>query len=141
MPYDPIRVADTRSWLEKAASDLRAGAHELTAMPPFTGDAAFHAQQAAEKTLKGFLIWNDVPFRRTHDLGELGHQCAEIDPTLTVVLRSAASLTQYAWKYRYPGEPAEPSLEEAQRALDTASEIHRLVLARLPQSVHPISHP
>ncbi len=35
MPHDPIQVADTRAWLAKADMDLRAAAHELTAVPPF----------------------------------------------------------------------------------------------------------
>lgn len=44
MPHDPIRLADTRAWLAKADMDLKAAAHELTAAPPFTADAVFHAQ-------------------------------------------------------------------------------------------------
>ena len=74
MPHDPIRAADTRAWLDKAHMDLKAAAHELTAVPPFTADAVFHAQQAAEKALKGFLVWHDAPFRKTHDLAEVGRR-------------------------------------------------------------------
>ena len=48
MPPDP-RVLETRSWLAKAASDLRAAAHEFRADPPLLDDIVFHAQQAAEK--------------------------------------------------------------------------------------------
>ena len=110
MPHDPIRVADARAWLAKADMDLRAAAHELTATPPFTADAVFHAQQAAEKAMKGFLVWHDVPFRKSHDLAEIGHQCAGLAPSLESLLMRAAGLTQYAWKFRYPGEPEEPSL-------------------------------
>ena len=44
MPLDPARIADTRAWLLKADEDLRAGAHQLTANPPYLADAAFHAQ-------------------------------------------------------------------------------------------------
>jgi HEPN domain-containing protein len=51
-------------------------ANELTAVPPFTADAVFRAQQAAEKTLKGFLAWHDVPFGKTHNLAALGGRCA-----------------------------------------------------------------
>jgi len=40
----------------------------MTAMPPFTGDAVFHAQQVAEKTLKAFLVWHGRIFRKTHNL-------------------------------------------------------------------------
>lgn len=64
MPHDPIRLADVTAWLARAHTDLRAAAHELTAPPPLTADAVFHAQQAAEKTMKAFLAWHDVPFRQ-----------------------------------------------------------------------------
>lgn len=133
MPHDPIRAADTGSWLNKAHMDLKAAAHELTAVPPFTADAVFHAQQAAEKALKGFLAWHDAPFRKTHDLAEVGRQCAGIDPSLESLLMRAAGLTQYAWKFRYPGEPQEPSLEEAERAIALAREVYEAILSRLPQ--------
>jgi HEPN domain-containing protein len=68
MPLDPIRVADVLSWLSRAARDLAAGDQVLQASPPLTGDAAFHSQQAAEKALKAFLLWQDEPFRKTHSL-------------------------------------------------------------------------
>lgn len=132
MPHDPIRAADTRAWLAKADMDLKVAAHELTAVPPFTADAVFHAQQAAEKAVKGFLAWHDSPFRKTHDLAEIGRQCAGIDPSLESLLMRAASLTQYAWKFRYPGEPQEPSLEEAELAIALAREVYEAVVSRLP---------
>ena len=53
MPHDPVRLADTRAWLAKADRDLKTAAHELTAASPFTGSAVFHAQQVAEKAMKG----------------------------------------------------------------------------------------
>jgi len=55
MPPDAARLAETRSWLVKATSDLRAATYEFTATPPLLDDIAFHTQQAVEKTLKGFL--------------------------------------------------------------------------------------
>lgn len=132
MPRDPIRAADVSAWLAKADMDLRAATHQLTAEPPFTGDAVFHAQQAAEKTLKAFLAWHDVPFRKTHDLAEIGRECAGIDPSLEPLLKRAAELTQYAWKFRYPGEPQEPSREEADRSIALAREVHEAIALRLP---------
>lgn len=62
MPPDAERIGEIREWLTKAQTDLSAGRHLLLADKPFTGDAAFHAQQATEKTLKAFLSWHDVPF-------------------------------------------------------------------------------
>lgn len=49
MPHDQELAAETRAWLVKAAQDLGAGSHDLGASPPFTADAAFHAQQALRK--------------------------------------------------------------------------------------------
>jgi HEPN domain-containing protein len=103
-------------------------------VPPLTADIAFHAQQLAEKALKGFLTWHDQPFRKTHNLVEIGQQCVAIDATLEDLARRAARLTEYAWKFRYPGEPAEPALEEA---LAMARKVYEAVLCRLPAEVRP----
>jgi hypothetical protein len=43
------------------------------------------------------------PFRKTHDLAEIGRQCAAIDVSLEPLLKRAESLTAYAWAFRYPG--------------------------------------
>lgn len=137
MPHDPTRVADTRDWLARAAEDLAAGEHGMRASPPFAGDAAFHAQQAAEKALKAFLTWHDEPFRKTHNLTELGGSCVRLDPTLEPTVRPASRLTEYAWKFRYPGEAQNPLAEEARGALAAARAVHEAVLARLPEEVRP----
>lgn len=136
MPPD-ARTAETRSWLARAASDLRAATHEFTAEPPILDDIVFHAQQAAEKALKGFLSWHDQPFRRTHDLVELGHACVNSDPTLETLLRQAAPLTEYAWRFRYPGDPEQPGEEEARAALSVANQVYEAILSRLPSEVRP----
>ena len=81
MPHDPARVAETRGWLARASSDVRAAEHELRATPPLLDDIVFHCQQAAEKSLKGFLTWHDRPFRKTHSIEELGEQCLQVDPS------------------------------------------------------------
>ena len=47
--------------------------------PPLPREALYHCQQAAEKALKGFLAFHDHPFRRTHDLRELGESEAISD--------------------------------------------------------------
>jgi HEPN domain-containing protein len=107
----------------------------LSLDPPLTDDSVFHCQQAVEKLLKAFLTWHDRPFRKTHDLGALGLQCVEIDPTLEDVLREAAPLTEYAWRFRYPGEPEEPELEEAQHAIIMMHRVHQAIIERLPEEI------
>jgi hypothetical protein len=59
------------------------------------------------------------------------------DPKLEPLLRRAAPLTEYAWKYRYPGEMEEASQGEAEEGLALARKVYDAVLERLPQEVHP----
>src|SRR5689334_7226087 len=103
MPPEKARREDVRAWLSKAALDLKAATHEMSAPDKeLWGDILFHAQQAAQKSLKAFLAWHDVPFRKTHNLEELGQQCETVDPTMAAIATEAAPLTEYAWKFRYP---------------------------------------
>jgi HEPN domain-containing protein len=137
MPHDPALVAAVRSWLSKAGKDLAAAEYELLATPPFSEDILFHSQQATEKSLKAFLSWHRIPFRKTHNLVELGEACCKIDQSLESLLRRAAPLTEYAWKFRYPGDPEEATPEEAAAALATAREVFDSLLSRLPSDVSP----
>lgn len=131
MQPDPIREAEARAWLARAAEDLRAAEWELKADPPLVVDILFHAQQLAEKSLKAFLARNDTPFRKTRDLGELGRQCIALDGELEALCRRAGPLTVYAWIFRYPGEPGEPSRTDAVDALKIAREVLAAMRVRM----------
>jgi HEPN domain-containing protein len=137
MPHDPARLADARQWLRKADEDLKAAKQLLKAAKPLTGGAVFHCQQAAEKAFKGFLAWHDVPFRKTHELEEIGEACIKLDATFKEIVDRATPLTEYAWKFRYPGEPDQPSKKEAKEALAVATEVLEEVVKRLPKEVRP----
>jgi len=136
MPHDLALVAETRAWLEKAAEDLAAAALDLGANPPLCGDTAFHAQPAVEKGLKAFLTWHGREFRKTHNLIELGQHGVVLDRNLEPLLRQAAPLTEYAWKFRYPGDLERPSQQEAEEALAIARRVYDAVLERLPEITH-----
>jgi HEPN domain-containing protein len=136
MPHDPARIADTKGWLARAADDLEA-AERLLKAPALFGAAVFHCQQGAEKALKGFLAWHDTPFRKTHDLEESGEACIAIDATLRETIERAIPLTEYAWKFRYPGEPEEPTREETEEALAAARDVYAAVAALLPDEAKP----
>jgi HEPN domain-containing protein len=137
MPHDPGRAADTRAWLGKAKRDLQAAKRLLRPPRALSGEAAFHCQQAVEKALKGFLAWHDVPFRKTHYLMEIGAACIAIDATLKELVGRAVPLTEYAWKFRYPGETAAPARKEVAFALVLATEVYQAIIARLPKEVRP----
>ncbi len=127
MPREDARLEDARAWLAKAELDLRAADLELGApQAGLWGDVAFHTQQAAEKALKAVLAWHDEPFRKTHSIEELGRACTAIDPGLGDLVDAAVPLTEYAWKFRYPGDVGDPTHDEAECAVEVA---RRLVLA------------
>jgi HEPN domain-containing protein len=77
-------------WLEQAAKD-RHSAKALAEVEP--SRSVFHSQQAAEKAIKGFLTFHQIAFRKTHNLTDLGSQCAGTDPTLEPILKGVEGLT------------------------------------------------
>ena len=81
------------------------------------------------------LTQHDHPFRRTHDIGELAVACLAYRPEREDLLRSAAPFTEYAWRFRYPGEIFELPIEEVRHALTIAADVVAVVSSAGP-SVH-----
>jgi HEPN domain-containing protein len=123
-----LRLREAAKWLEQAARDL-AAARALVEIK--ASRSVFHSRQAAEKAIKGFLVFCQIEFRRTHDLTDLGSQCAEADPTLEPLLREVQGLTDYASAFRYPDAPYEPDAAEAAAALTVAARLRDEVLSRI----------
>lgn len=123
----PEALDEARDWLERAHRDLEAGSRVMAGSNPLPDVAVYHAQQAAEKALKGFLAAHDQPFPKTHDLEPLVLACGETDPKYSQFALAARTLTPYATQYRYPGGPLEPALEEAETALELALSIVQTV--------------
>jgi HEPN domain-containing protein len=70
-----------RGWFLKAESDLHTVRSLLAGDGPYD-TAWFHAQQAAEKYLQGFLALMEQPVPRTHNLEELQQLCSGLAPPL-----------------------------------------------------------
>jgi HEPN domain-containing protein len=128
-------IAEVSEWMQKAANDIRSAEVDLTAEPKLLEDVAFHAQQAAEKSIKGFLTFHSRPFRKTHDIEELGTNAVKIDPALEPLIRKASVLTPFAWQFRYPGDSSEPEEEDAVSLLNISKEVYDTVLSHLPHEV------
>lgn len=133
MQPDRERIEEVLAWLSKASDDIRACSKLLAGDDPMCDAAVFHSQQAAEKAIKGFLVWHDRPFGKTHNLVELGKKASSVDESLEELLRRASPLSQYAWRFRYPGEPEEASADEAAEALALCGEVFEAILGRLPE--------
>jgi len=72
----------TLSWFKKGDNDLKTAQHCLSLEPPPTDTICFHAQQCAEKYLKGFLSFHQIYFPKTHDIENLVKLCSEIGPEI-----------------------------------------------------------
>jgi HEPN domain-containing protein len=85
MTPEQSRRDEPGRWLAQAQKDQNAA--RLLASPK-PSRSVFHSQQAAEKAAKAFLVFHDVPYRKTHDLNELGEQCAALDLSLVPLFNS-----------------------------------------------------
>jgi HEPN domain-containing protein len=73
------------AWLPKADNDFLNVENNLSTERVPWDTVCFHAQQAAEKLLKAFLVHHGRPLLRTHDLIALLAACVEIDPGLALL--------------------------------------------------------
>ncbi len=67
---------------------------------------------------------------------EISNRPTADNPTPKAIADEAAPLTEYAWRFRYPGEIAEPERAEAEQALDTARCARRCWAAFRPTRGH-----
>ena len=115
-------------WLQHAAKDRHA-AQVLVELEP--SRSVFHSQQAAEKAEKAFLTILQIPFRKTHDLAELGVQCGSADPSLKPIVEDAENLSRYASTFRFPDEAYEPDKYDAAEALAIADKVYPEIRRRV----------
>jgi HEPN domain-containing protein len=121
-----------RGWLTKAQHDL-ASARVLAAnAPPLLDTAIYHCQQAAEKAVKGYLVFCDQEFERVHDIEMLIRAAMSCAPEFVDWIDAGIELTPYARIYRYPGHATEPSREQFDQALSAAEGLYRFVVSLLP---------
>jgi HEPN domain-containing protein len=137
MPLDPTLVDDVKAWMRKSLNDALAAGVLIAAEPPLHEVAVYHCQQSVEKALKAFLVSHDVPFRKTHELKELGAQCLAVDASLSAIVAEVSPLSHYAWEFRYPGDPSPLEEGEAANALALARRLYDAVLERLPEECRP----
>jgi HEPN domain-containing protein len=112
--------------LEEAAQLLNAAERDRTAFRILSRDAEapneivlFHAQQAAEKSIKAALAAQGIVYRRTHDLVELRSLAEQNGLTIPGDHQLLVRLGPYAVELRYFGVLApEVSRAEAEALID-----------------------
>lgn len=129
-PQDLIQWEEALRWIGKADQDLRAARLLLDAIPE---QAAFHAQQALEKTLKALLVARCQDVRKTHDISTLVVLVRPHWPTLIADPFPLEALTSWYIGSRYPEVlEAMPSVREVSDALDDVQALIQAVMHVVP---------
>lgn len=113
-------------WKIKADNDLKTIVNELNSNEPVTDSICYHAQQAAEKYLKLFLVSNGKEPAKSHNIAFLKNACESINPAF-LKLTNIEYLTDYAVDLRYPDNFYMPTLEEAKEAYLDALKVKKFV--------------
>ncbi len=123
-----------QGWLRRAASDLRA--IQATAAAGSLDVACFHAQQAAEKYLKAYLVDRDGEVLHSHNIHKLLAVCGETNAGFEQLMDAADLLTPFAVEARYDTE-FWPTSETVERAFLAAIRIRDLVASLVESAVDP----
>jgi HEPN domain-containing protein len=114
-------------WFRHAENDYKVAEHLLLEFHPVQIEIiCFHCQQAAEKWLKGYLVYmGTAEIPKTHELNKLRYACADFDPRFEEIAAECDFLTQFGVTPRYPDE-WEVIEQDARRAVDCATMINNI---------------
>ena len=115
-----------KNWLFKANEDIAVIESLVNSGTEYyTSTICFHAQQAVEKFLKGFLVYKNIDFPKTHDVDFLIIECQKVDKeTFDIDLKS---LTDFGVSVRYPDDFYIPDLKETLEYREIARKIKVIV--------------
>ena len=121
--------AYVESWLDKAEHDLMSAQRLIEIEPVILDNACFHCQQAMEKCLKAYLIYNGFDVQKTHDIIDLLVDCAKYDSIFAAI--DPLDINAYAVRGRYPDSNLMPTKEEAESYYQLALRIKSLTSDRI----------
>lgn len=129
------KSAHARGWFLKGDSDLADARRTITSEGPFD-TACFHAQQGAEKYLKGLLAFLEEPIPKTHDIEELQRLCLPFARSSKLAVLDLTVLSDYAVPSRYDLE-FWPDRETATEGLHLAEQVREIVLSSVSKEALP----
>lgn len=112
-------------WIKAAELDLKT-AKSLSEKAEFSAPVAFHAQQAAEKSLKAIILEKKLLISKVHDLRKLAKEAEIVQDN---ILDKLKYLNRFYNPTRYPDaaagslEEGLPTSEQAEEALKGAEEV------------------
>lgn len=127
MKGDKLEVV--KGWFRKAENDLINAEHTMKMENAPYDTVCFHAQQCAEKYLKGFLTFHEIEFPKTHSLEDLVLLCKQAAPSIESEVGDVEILSSYGVEIRYPDEIYyDVPKEDAEEAVNLAKRVKSVVL-------------
>ncbi len=125
-------TAPHERWFRKADNDLVASRLLIEIENAPYDVICFHCQQAAEKYLKGYLIFRGVKFRKLHDLAYLLDLCTCQDETFQELEATHDVMNGYGVEARYPEDyDGDHNKSDARTALTEAERVAAFVRAKV----------
>lgn len=119
------------SWFHRADEDFQMIDLALREEDGPLNPVCFHAQQAAEKYLKGFLAFYEKNIRKIHDLKALLEECQNVDSSFRELDDDTTVLNRFYMTSRYPDDTPDFSLGECREAFEAALRIKEFVLSKI----------
>jgi HEPN domain-containing protein len=113
-------MARYEEWIERAKSSLELAQAKIIRYIYYE-DLCYQSQQAAEKALKGLLIYYGIEPEFTHNIEILLKEIKKFTD-IPENIKEAAQLTNYAIQTRYPGEYDEITKEEYEKSIIIAKD-------------------
>lgn len=129
-----MNPSEAKRWINYSETDLRAAHVLLDSEEFFPRQICFFAQQCAEKAIKAILVFEEINFRKNHDLDRLrdliprGWKVKEQFPDL-------AELTIWSVESRYPSNTPDVTENEAQGTLKLAESVFDAVSTELQERI------
>ena len=125
------QVNEIKQWIVKGDHDLGTAKVTYLHIPEYLDTVTFHCQQAVEKYLKAYLIYQNVSFKFTHDLIYLLDLITQKDTDFESHYDSVSELQGYAVEIRYPNESIYLSNEKVETAILIAKTIRDIVTQKM----------
>ena len=117
------------SWFEKGNNDLLTAQRLIEIEPMILDNACFHCQQAIEKYLKAYLIYNTTEIERTHNINYLLIECAKHDSAFNEI--DVKDISAFAVSIRYPDTVVMPDISEVKEYYQMALTVKKIVTDRV----------
>ena len=118
-------------WLNFAKEDLDTARVLLNSEYLYNRSICYHCQQSAEKDLKAYIIYLDLPLNKTHNLIKLVDQIFELDKEITQLHKAVEVLTDYVVTARYPDDSELIPDEESKLAFQESEKINNYIKSKI----------